>query len=400
MAAIAIAVTVVAALMPARGAADAALPLRVTLQTVIAMMAVPAAALLARRCLTPHRVYLALAAGSLAISALVVVGLLTVSPDSGVRVPVDEGGALAAAALLAIAAWAPGASRGWAAPLAVTALVIASSAAVAAASAVHIAAALAFAAAAAGFVRRGDALAPFIAAGAALGLLAEVNDLIVPPGRAEVVHLADVLRLLFVAALLLGALTEAVREWRRAADAAVRRERRRIARDLHDGVTQELVYIERRAGRLADTALGREIAAAAERALHDSRRIVGRLSDHGGESLHTSLAAIAARNGVVLDLRAPADLPRESREAVVRIAAEAVRNAARHGRAEHVRVDLDPGPPLRLSIVDDGAGFEPGTVRPNAYGLIGMRDRAEELGGAMRLRSRSGRGTEIEVELP
>lgn len=390
--------------MPDNGAADAALPLRVTMQTVIALMAVPAAALLARRCVTLDRVHLALAAGSVAISALAVVGLLTVAPDSGVRVPVDEGGVLAAAVLLAIAAWAPGrAVRHRAAPLAIAALVLAASAVLArpAASAVHIAAALAFAAAIAGFARRHDALAPWIAAGAALALLAEVNHLILPPARAEVVHLADGLRLLFVAAILLGALTEAASEWRRAADAAVRRERRRIARDLHDGVTQELVYIERRALRLDDTALGRDIAAAVERALHDSRRAVGRLAETN-EPLHTTLAAVAARAGVALDLRAPPDLTLdpEPREAIRHIVAEAVRNAARHGRARTVRVDLEPGPPLRLTIADDGAGFQPKHARGGAYGLIGMRDRAEELGGALELRSRPGGGTEIEVELP
>ena len=90
--------------------------------------------------------------------------------------------------------------------------------------------------------------------------------------------------------------------------------------------------------------------------------------------------------------------PRE-REAVVRIASEAVANAARHSGADVLRVyleRLEAG--MRLGIVDDGAGFDRGE-RGAASGWSRMKDRAEALGGKLRIDSRRGAGTEVELEL-
>jgi signal transduction histidine kinase len=83
----------------------------------------------------------------------------------------------------------------------------------------------------------------------------------------------------------------------------------------------------------------------------------------------------------------------------VRIVSEAVTNAARHGRAGLVRVELDNGDGVRLRIVDRGRGFDPAQRRPGSFGLTSMRERAEALGGRFSLRSSPGAGTEIEVTL-
>jgi signal transduction histidine kinase len=83
----------------------------------------------------------------------------------------------------------------------------------------------------------------------------------------------------------------------------------------------------------------------------------------------------------------------------VRIASEAVANAARHSGAEVLRVyleRLDAG--MRLGIVDDGAGFDDEQPR-RGFGLITMKDRADALGGKLRIDSRRGVGTRVELEL-
>jgi signal transduction histidine kinase len=90
----------------------------------------------------------------------------------------------------------------------------------------------------------------------------------------------------------------------------------------------------------------------------------------------------------------------DTREALVRIACEAVANAARHGRARVVRVVLEQGVHVHFRIVDDGIGFEPAAPHAGRFGLISMRERAEAVGGSLRVHSAPGAGTAVEVELP
>ena len=90
----------------------------------------------------------------------------------------------------------------------------------------------------------------------------------------------------------------------------------------------------------------------------------------------------------------------DAREALVRIACEAVSNAARHGQAHTVRVELERGEHVRFRVVDDGVGFDPSIARAGRFGLVSMRERAQSVGGSFRVRSAPGTGTEVEVELP
>jgi len=88
------------------------------------------------------------------------------------------------------------------------------------------------------------------------------------------------------------------------------------------------------------------------------------------------------------------------REALVRIVREAVTNAARHGRASLVRVELqDDGDLLRLRVLDDGVGFDPRTA-DGGFGLRSMRERAGGVGGRARISSTPGHGTAVDVEVP
>jgi NarL family two-component system sensor histidine kinase LiaS len=87
------------------------------------------------------------------------------------------------------------------------------------------------------------------------------------------------------------------------------------------------------------------------------------------------------------------------RETLVRIAREAVTNAARHARANSISVELTDGAVPVLRVADDGVGFDPDEGRAAGYGLDNIRERADQIGAALRINSRHGRGTEIEVEI-
>jgi signal transduction histidine kinase len=185
-------------------------------------------------------------------------------------------------------------------------------------------------------------------------------------------------------------------------------ERRRIARDLHDGVAQELLFIGRRAMRLAATGdeTAREIQASAERALGDSRRAIAALTrpldQPLDEVLTEAVEEVASRYDVRLDLafQPGLNVAADAREALVRIACEAVSNAARHGHAKVVHVWLANGDGVHFGVADDGAGFDPEAPSESRFGIAIMRERAQAAGGSFRLRSSPGHGTELEVVFP
>jgi signal transduction histidine kinase len=208
-------------------------------------------------------------------------------------------------------------------------------------------------------------------------------------------------------AILLGAMLLARRS-RRAAVLAVRG---RMARDLHDGLAQELAFIVGQSRRLAarrDPAHESlaAISQAAERALDESRTLIGDLSGREDRPVDVAVAEaaedlahrtgasvhVAAANGVVL--------PPATRDALVRIVREGVTNAVRHAHASEITVELTGESGIRLSIVDDGVGFDPATASAGGFGLKSMRERARAAGGDLRCSSRPGAGTQIEVMLP
>ena len=113
------------------------------------------------------------------------------------------------------------------------------------------------------------------------------------------------------------------------------------------------------------------------------------------------------RAGVRLKLEVDeADVTPEARADLLDIVSEAISKAVRNVGASAIKIRLANGHGLRPSMADDGSGFDPdrvGTGRPGAgrgFGLISVRDRAEQLGGSLRVRSRAGGGTKVEVALP
>ena len=257
--------------------------------------------------------------------------------------------------------------------------------------------------------QRSDPMLTALAVGSALNAFSWLHFAAYPSIFSEVVQVGDALRLAFYLALLIGAEREIQTWWTRVATAAASDERRRLARDLHDGLAQELAYITRESRLLArdGAAPGAadRILASSERALDEARSAINALTTDDVESLDVAIAHAAEDVGwrvgteVRLDLATDVEVTPATREALLRIVRESVTNAGRHGGATMVTIALrDDGV---LSIEDDGCGFDlEEAAAKGRFGLISMRERAEGLGARFRITSKPGRGTRVEVGLP
>jgi signal transduction histidine kinase len=253
--------------------------------------------------------------------------------------------------------------------------------------------------------RTGDPLHAWLGPACAFGAFARINYFLFPSIYSEWVYTGDMLRAMFYLLLLVGAGYEVRTYWAAQAEAAVFEERRRVARDLHDGAVQEIGYVRSlAAGRARDGDRDAErIVAAAERALAEMRgaltALTARLDEPLAETVRRAACEVADRYDVPVELDADGSVPatQPEREAVVRIVREAVGNAVRHGKATHVQVELAGSPRRRLVVRDDGVGFDPATAGDHGFGLVSMRDRAEGIGGRLTVDSAPGRGAVVEV---
>jgi signal transduction histidine kinase len=265
--------------------------------------------------------------------------------------------------------------------------------------------------AAVGFLRRsrrqGDEFLGWLAIAATLAAASHVNYFLYPSLYSQWVHIGDAFRLCFYAILLVGSMREVWSYWHALSETAVLEERQRIARDLHDGLAQELAYLARNLdsldGDASDDTL-RRLLRAVERAQFESRRAVSTLVAPTGQAIETALAhavgEIAERFQVVLDLDLVPGvrLSAARTEALVRIACEAVTNAARHSGSSRIRLTVErEGSRVRLWVSDQGCGFD--TAAQGGFGLISMRERAHSVGGELCISSAPGRGSDVEVTL-
>jgi signal transduction histidine kinase len=266
--------------------------------------------------------------------------------------------------------------------------------------------------AAAGFLLRsrqlGDEFSGWLAIAAILAAASHLNYFLYPALYSAWVHIGDVFRLCFYAVLLAGSMREIWSYWQGLSEAAVLSERQRIARDLHDGLAQELAYLARNLdapGLEPGSDAQRRLRRAVERAQFESRRAVSTLTAPAGQAVEIVLAdavgEIADRFhvGLDLDLGTGVRLPAERAEALVRIACEAVTNAARHSGSSRVCLNVErDGTRVRLRISDQGRGFDT-AVPGGGFGLISMCERAQSVGGEVRISSAPGRGSQVEVAL-
>jgi signal transduction histidine kinase len=268
-------------------------------------------------------------------------------------------------------------------------------------------------AAAVGFARRRspatDPMRSWLTAALTLAALAQLYRIAVPAPATAVFTWLHVLQLGAIAALVRGGVAEIRSGQARLAEVAVHDERRRMARDLHDGLAQEVAFIASQtkclAARTGDDRM-RLIAASAERALDDSRFLIGTLTRAAALPLSASIAMqaeeFARRWGLKIELRLEdADVAPEKRQAVLRILGEALFNAASHAEASTIRIGLGAvGGRMLLAVRDDGRGFEPDQVEGAGFGIRSMRERAQLLGAELRLESKPGHGTRVEIALP
>ena len=202
----------------------------------------------------------------------------------------------------------------------------------------------------------------------------------------------------------------------RSRELSVLEERSRLARDLHDAVSQKLFSLRARA-RAAAVLTGRDPARAAAEmqavaqlgaeAHAELRAVIDGLAppELGEAGLAESLrryAVLAGRaHGVEVGFRAielpPLDEQQEA--ALYRVAQEALHNALRHAGAGRITVALSRSPRrVILEVADDGNGFAPGA--PEGLGFASMRGRAEAAGGTLTIRSAPGAGTTIRLAVP
>jgi signal transduction histidine kinase len=198
---------------------------------------------------------------------------------------------------------------------------------------------------------------------------------------------------------------------------AATEERERIAREFHDTLEQELVGLMLR----LDAAAARTAEPKSRSLLDETRRLVHNIQ-RGARSLVCNLRQHVleivpltdAISGAVADLETgrkievrtegePRSLPGLLSHELLRIAQEAATNAVKHGGAGRIEITLAFAPgEVRLRIEDDGCGFNPAqeSGKPGHFGLLGMRERVQKLGGRLKLDSHPGQGAVIEVEAP
>ena len=192
-------------------------------------------------------------------------------------------------------------------------------------------------------------------------------------------------------------------------------ERRRIARDIHDGVGQwlstiklNLLMIGRQHGQAEQDV--REAVEHVDVAISDARRIAHDLSPHliEREGLATALRShadiLSGREGITIRVETDdmPDLPLPEQGHLYRIFQEALQNAIRHGSAKNVDVELRADQRQgKLRIQDDGSGFDPGRDGDTfGIGMSAIRERATLLGGKCQVDSAPGQGTKLLVTFP
>jgi signal transduction histidine kinase len=259
-----------------------------------------------------------------------------------------------------------------------------------------------------------DSTVGWLAIGAALAGISRLDALLLTSGSASWVSAGDGVRLAATAAFVAASAAEFARFEQRLTDAITADERRRLARELHDGVAQDLAFVVSHTSALArrngDQQVMRDIACAAERAMSDSRRAIHLLNRPRSRALSPVLAErsyeLCSRYGLELDfamLGGEVHATPEVEHAVLQIVSEALANATKHAGAQTVSVELEStGGGFTVRVHDDGCGFDT-TARPTrrrlgGFGLISMEERARALGGELEVTSDpDGGGTTVEA---
>ena len=203
--------------------------------------------------------------------------------------------------------------------------------------------------------------------------------------------------------------------------AAQEEERRRVATEIHDGVTQQLISIWYRV-QACERLLERDLPAARGE-LEVAKSLIGEALNEARSAIYDLRPATLDDLGLVPAIEAltrrtfgpevevnvatdiPPHLPTHLETALYRICQELLNNVRRHACATHVEVNLEcETDQLRMIVIDDGRGFDVGayqSLRPEtSFGLAGVTERVEMVGGRLDISSEIGRGTRAEIRIP
>ncbi len=208
-----------------------------------------------------------------------------------------------------------------------------------------------------------------------------------------------------------------------ASEAAALSERSRLARELHDSVSQALfsMKMHARAAQLATTKTGvhetgplalslNELSKLSSGALAEMRALIFQLrpdalADEGLlAALQKQAAALAAQEPPTVTIHGPkhrVQLDLQVEEQLYRITVEALHNVVQHAQARHAAVRIETvDDSVHVTITDDGKGFNPQAPRPGHFGLSTMAERAQTVGALLTIASSADHGTTVTVTAP
>jgi signal transduction histidine kinase len=263
-----------------------------------------------------------------------------------------------------------------------------------------------------------------------IGAFSEIHFYFYPGIYGGIVTTSEALRLAFFVVLLLGINAESRSDLRalRSAYAALDRlrlseaeratleERTRLARELHDGLAQDLWFAKLKHERLVPHVpeehkpLATEVTQAIDAAIAEAKQAVVtmRAAEERDRSLEELVGRtvddFASRSGVRADLSVadlPDSLPARAQVEVLRILQEALTNVRKHADATVVRVTAEMSAGIfTLNVMDNGRGFRPEETSGDGLGVQGMRERARLLGGDLRVMSEPSGGTSVVLTVP
>jgi signal transduction histidine kinase len=280
------------------------------------------------------------------------------------------------------------------------------------------------------YLRDGPVADGYLAVAMLIGFFAEVHFYFYPGVWAGLVTTADALRLAFFVVLLAGINAESRSDLRalRSAYAALDRlrsseaeratleERTRLARELHDGLAQDLWFAKLKHERLMahvpddQIELAREVTNALDSAIAEAKQamVTMRAGDDRDRPLEELMSRtiddFAARSGVRADFSVadlPDALPARTQVEVLRVLQAALTNLRKHADATVVRVVAEvQSDTLRLTVIDNGRGFRPDETTGEGLGVQGMKERARLMGGELRVVSEPSGGTTVDLIVP
>ena len=262
-----------------------------------------------------------------------------------------------------------------------------------------------------------------------LAAATQIHFAFVPGAYGDVVTSGDVLRLVFYLLVLIAvgaAIRDDLRRLRgantdlerlREADAhrISAEERARLAREIHDGLVQDLWLARLTSGRIAEVsripsdarAMLNRLDATLESAQGEARQALITLQAHTetpfGELMRRFVDDYADRFDVDVEreIDDAVNPPSEVQAELLRVCREALNNVRKHADASKVIVALrQEGETLRLVVRDNGKGFDPATLNGRGFGMESMRQRAQKISGTLEVRSQPMGGTTVDLELP